>query len=111
MATVRVGPYFIKAPDAIPGPVIPGQMVRFRTRLRNDGPPIRANLWIKDQSQVFGKLNDVFCLVEPMISIFPFLSINLNYLINVLQRWWMWKGRPGEWMAQGIFAPNIKHER
>ena len=68
----RVGPFFIEDLDAIPDPVIPGQAVRFRARLRNDGPPVRANLWIKDRDQVVGQLNDVFLPSGAFDFYFPF---------------------------------------
>jgi len=72
MATARVGPFFIEDLDAIPDPVIPGQSVRFRARLRNDGAPVRANLWIKDRDQVVGQLNDVFLPSGAFDFYFPF---------------------------------------
>jgi len=71
-APTRVGPFFVEDLDTIPDPVIPGQAVRFRTRLRNDGPPVRANLWIKDRDQVVGQLNDVFLPSGVLDFYFPF---------------------------------------
>ncbi len=66
-----MGLFFVEDLDTISDPVIPGQEVRFRTRLRNDGPPVRANLWIGDRDQVVGQLNDVFLPGGVLDSYFP----------------------------------------
>lgn len=58
----RVGPLFVEDLDMYPDPAKPGQEVRFKARLRNDGSPIRANLRIQDRDQVVAQLNDVFIL-------------------------------------------------
>jgi len=56
----RVGPFFVEDLDMYPDPVQPGQEVRFRTRLRNDGPPMRARIRIQDRDQIVTQLNEVF---------------------------------------------------
>jgi hypothetical protein len=59
MASHRVGPLFVEDLDMHPDPVRPGQEIRFRARLRNDGGPVRVNLKIQDHDQVVVQLNDV----------------------------------------------------
>jgi hypothetical protein len=60
MASLRVGPLFVEDLDMSPDPVSPGQEVRFRARLRNDGFPLRTDIRIQDRDQVVVQLNDVF---------------------------------------------------
>jgi hypothetical protein len=60
MASLRVGPLFVEDLDMNPDPVRPGQEIRFKARLRNDGGPIRADIRIQDRDQVVIQLNDVF---------------------------------------------------
>jgi hypothetical protein len=60
MASLRVGPLFVEDLDMHPDPISPGQEVRFRAKLRNDGGPIRADLRIQDHDQVVVQLNDVY---------------------------------------------------
>ncbi len=59
MKAPRVGPLFVEDLDMSPDPVRPGQEVRFRARLRNDGHPLRVDLRIQDRDQVVAQLNDV----------------------------------------------------
>ncbi len=54
------GPLFVEDLGMIPDPVQPGQQVRFRAKIRNDGNPIRATLRLQDKDQVIAELNDVF---------------------------------------------------
>lgn len=72
MRTPRVGPLFIEDLDMSPDPAHPGQEVRFRARLRNDGGPVRADLRIQDRDQIVAQLNDV--LLRPGLSevVFPY---------------------------------------
>ena len=72
MASVRVGPFFVEDLETIPDPVIPGQQVRFKARLRNDGTPVRANLRIQDRDQVVAQLNDVLLPSGAFDFFFPF---------------------------------------
>jgi hypothetical protein len=60
MASRRVSPLFVEDLDMQPDPVNPGQEIRFRARIRNDGTPIRANIRIQDRDQVVAQLNDAF---------------------------------------------------
>ena len=66
----RVGPLFIEDLDMSPDPVRPGQEVRFRARLRNDGRPLRVDLRIRDRDQVVTRLEDI--LLQPGYSEFLF---------------------------------------
>jgi len=56
---IRVGPLFVEDLDMFPDPVQPGQEVRFRVRLRNEGIPLRGNLVIQDRDQVVVALNHI----------------------------------------------------
>lgn len=58
MRAPRVGPLFVEDLDMVPDPVQPGQEVRFRAKIRNEGEPIRANLRIQDKDQVVAHSND-----------------------------------------------------
>jgi hypothetical protein len=42
-----------------PDPVTPGQDIRFKVRLRNDGRPIRGDIRIQDKDQVVAQVEDV----------------------------------------------------
>ena len=42
-----------------PDPVAPGQDIRFRVRLRNDGRPIRGDIRIQDKDQVVAQVENV----------------------------------------------------
>ncbi len=55
----RVGPLFVEDLDMFPDPSRPGQEIRFRVRLRNDGIPLRGNIRIQDREQTIVYLNDV----------------------------------------------------
>jgi hypothetical protein len=60
MRAPRVGPLFVEDLDITPDPVIHGQEVRFRARLKNDGGPLRVDIRIQDRDQMVSRLNDVF---------------------------------------------------
>ena len=62
MRAPRVGPLFVEDLGMIPDPAQPGQEVRFRAKIRNDGNPIRADIQIQDKDQVVAKLNDAFII-------------------------------------------------
>ena len=72
MASHRVGPLFVEDLDMFPDPVQPGQEIRFKARLRNDGSPVRANLKIQDRDQVVAQLNDVLLVHGAFDFFFPF---------------------------------------
>jgi hypothetical protein len=59
MNAPRVGPLFVEDLDITPDPVSPGQEIRFKARLRNDGSPVRADIRIQDRDQLVARLNDV----------------------------------------------------
>lgn len=56
---VRVGPLLVEDLEMYPDPAQPGQEIRFRVSLRNDGIPLRANLRIQDRDQVVITLNQI----------------------------------------------------
>ena len=55
---IHIGPLFVEDLDLLPDPVIPGQEVLFKARLRNEGGPLRTNIRIQDRDQVVAQLND-----------------------------------------------------
>jgi hypothetical protein len=55
----RVGPFFVEDLEMLPDPARPGQDVRFKVRLRNDGRPLRADIRIQDRDETVARLNDV----------------------------------------------------
>lgn len=59
LSSPRIGPLLVEDLDTYPDPFMPGQDLRFRARLRNDGRPIRVDISIQDKDQVVTKLNDV----------------------------------------------------
>jgi hypothetical protein len=56
----RMGSLFVEDLGMVPDPAQPGQEVRFRAKIRNDGNPIRANIRTQDKDQVVAQLNDAF---------------------------------------------------
>jgi hypothetical protein len=72
MRAPRVGPLFVEDLDMSPDPVRPGQEVRFRARLRNDGGPLRVDLRIQDRDQVVAQLNDVHLRPGHSEFVFPY---------------------------------------
>ncbi len=56
----RFGPIFAEDLDMVPDPARPGQEIRFRVRLRNEGRPLRANIRIQDKDEVVVQLEEVF---------------------------------------------------
>jgi hypothetical protein len=59
LAEARIGPFFVEDLDMYPDPVYPREEVRFRVRLRNEGRPVRADIWIQDRDQVVTRLENV----------------------------------------------------
>ncbi len=55
-----VGPIFVEDIEMFPDPALPGQELRFKVLLRNEGPPIRTNILISDKDQIVTKIMDVF---------------------------------------------------
>jgi hypothetical protein len=64
---------FVEDLGMLPDPASPGQEVRFRARLRNDGSPVRANIRIQDRDQIVTQLNDVFLPQGYSDFLFPFI--------------------------------------
>lgn len=60
LSPLWAGPLFVEDMEMFPDPAQPGQEVRFKVVLRNEGPPIRANLRINDRDQIVVELRDAF---------------------------------------------------
>ncbi|MDP2971272.1 MAG: hypothetical protein Q8P64_18990 [Deltaproteobacteria bacterium] len=71
---------FVEDLGMLPDSASPGQEVRFRARLRNDGSPVRANIRIQDRDQIVTQLNDVF--LPQGYSDFIFPSIRYQFQRN-----------------------------
>lgn len=59
LTDLRVGPLLVEDLEMVPDPARPGQEVRFKVRLRNDGRPLRGDIRIQDRDQTIVYLNDV----------------------------------------------------
>jgi hypothetical protein len=59
LADKGIGPLFVDDLDMTPDPAMPGQQVRFRVRLRNDGQAIRGDIRIQDRDQVVARFDNV----------------------------------------------------
>jgi len=73
LAAPRMGPLFVEDLDMYPDPAQPGQEVRFRVRLRNDGTQVRANIRIQDRDQLVTQLNDVLLRSGHSEFTFPYI--------------------------------------
>jgi hypothetical protein len=54
-----IGSLYVEDLDMNPDPATPGQDVRFRVKLRNDGRPIRGDIRIQDKDQVVVQVENV----------------------------------------------------
>jgi len=54
-----IEPLYVEELRMDPDPATPGQEIRFRIRLRNDGRPIRGNVRIQDGDQLVAQVEDV----------------------------------------------------
>jgi hypothetical protein len=54
-----IGPLYVEELEMYPDPAIPGQEIRFKVRLRNDGRPIRGHIRIQDRDQLVAKVENV----------------------------------------------------
>jgi hypothetical protein len=54
-----IGPMYVEELEMYPDPATPGQEIRFRIRLRNDGRPIRGHVRIQDRDQLVAKVENV----------------------------------------------------
>jgi hypothetical protein len=59
MSDRGVGYLFVEDLDMRPDPATPGQDVRFRVKLRNDGRPIRGTIRIQDKDQVVAQVENI----------------------------------------------------
>ncbi len=55
-----IGPLFVESLEMYPDPAQPGQEIKLKVRLRNDGPSIRASIRINDRDEVVAELREVF---------------------------------------------------
>jgi len=53
-----IGPLYVEELEIFPDPVIPGQEIQFKIRLRNDGRPIRGNVRIQDRDQLVAQVEN-----------------------------------------------------
>lgn len=53
-----IGPLHVEDLEMYPDPASPGQEIRFRVRLRNDGRPIRGHIQIQDRDQIVAKVEN-----------------------------------------------------
>ena len=60
MSDRGISPLYVEDLNMNPDPVTPGQEIRFKVRLRNDGRPIRGNMRIQDEDQVVVQVENVF---------------------------------------------------
>ncbi len=63
MSEARIGPFIVEDLDMHPDPVRPREEVRFKVKLRNEGRPVQASLWIQDRDQVVTRMENV--LIRP----------------------------------------------
>jgi hypothetical protein len=54
-----IGPLYVEELEMYPDPATPGQEIRFRIRLRNDGRPIRGHVRIQDRDQLVAQVENV----------------------------------------------------
>jgi hypothetical protein len=59
MSDRGIGYLLVEDLDIHPDPAIPGQDVRFRVKLRNDGRPIRGTIRIQDKDQVVAQVENI----------------------------------------------------
>ena len=59
MGEKEVGHLYVEDLAMNPDPVTPGQDIRFKVRLRNDGRPIRGDIRIQDKDQVVAQVENV----------------------------------------------------
>ena len=53
-----IGPLYVEELGMIPDPATPGQDVRFRAKVRNDGRSIRGTIRIQDKDQVVAQVEN-----------------------------------------------------
>jgi hypothetical protein len=54
-----VGPLYVEELEIYPDPATPGQEIRFKIRLRNDGRPIRGLVRIQDRDQLVAQVENI----------------------------------------------------
>jgi hypothetical protein len=53
-----IGPLYVEDLEMYPDPVSPGQEIRFKVRLRNDGRPIRGHIQVQDRDQIVARVEN-----------------------------------------------------
>jgi hypothetical protein len=65
-----IGPFLVEDLEMVPDPVKPGQEVRFKTRLRNNGIPVCANIRIQDRDEIVALIDHA--RIEPGVNKYRF---------------------------------------
>ncbi|MCX8118171.1 MAG: hypothetical protein N3G78_09590 [Desulfobacterota bacterium] len=78
MKTQQIGRLVVEDLEFSPDPITPGREVRFKATLRNEGPPLRANIRILDRDQLVVQMKDVFLPRGTSQILFP----NSHYLFQ-----------------------------
>jgi hypothetical protein len=65
-----IGPFLVEDLEMVPDPVKPGQEVRFKARLRNNGIPVRANIRIQDRDEIVALIDHA--RIEPGVNEYRF---------------------------------------
>ena len=63
LSKATIGPFIVEDLEIVPDPVKPGQGVRFRARLRNNGVPVRAHIRIQDRDEIVAMIDSAW--IEP----------------------------------------------
>jgi hypothetical protein len=59
LAKARIGPFIVEDIDMFPDPIYAREEVHFKVKLRNEGKPVRANIWIQDRDEIVTRLESV----------------------------------------------------
>jgi hypothetical protein len=59
LTEARTGPFFVEDLEMFPDPIYAREEVRFKVKLRNEGRPVRANIWIQDRDQIVTRLESL----------------------------------------------------
>ncbi len=59
LSEARIGTFSVENLEIYPDPVYPREEVRFKVKLRNEGRPVRANIWIQDRNEIVAHMADL----------------------------------------------------
>jgi len=62
MTEARIGPFIVEDLEIFPDPIYAREEVHFKVKLRNEGRPVRSNIWIQDRDQIVTRLESVLIL-------------------------------------------------